>query len=88
MTLSFFDYYCQACDAPYCERVQIMNLALDITEDGYCLACLATQQGASPNDLADTLKDYIASRTCFLTPWQAFNPAGCPLLATQACPCQ
>lgn len=83
-----FDYYCDRCDAPYCERVNVMNLALEQTEAGYCLACLATLENNTPEGIAATVVPYIKSRDCFLKPWQAFDPADCPLQTTRQCFCQ
>ncbi len=84
----FFDYHCADCDAPYCERVGLMNLALDITEDGYCLACLCARQDVPQPDLLETLIPYIHSRDCFKNPWQKFDASPCPLLPQGLCPCQ
>jgi hypothetical protein len=85
---SFFDYTCDRCGAPVCERVQIMNLALDYVEELYCLACLAAEQGIREPELADFAKSYVHSRECFKTPWDAFNAACCPKLANHQCYCQ
>ena len=85
---AFFDYACDHCGAPVCERVQIMNLALDNVEDLYCLPCLATEQDMAPPALAEFARDYVYSRDCFKTPWQNFNATGCPRLATGSCYCQ
>lgn len=87
---SFFDYYCDRCGAPFCERVQVMNLALDYVEEMYCLTCLAAEQGMSEADLAQFAKDYVYSRECFKTPWDNFadKAKACPRLATQTCHCQ
>ncbi len=84
----FFDYHCARCDAAYCERVNIMNLVLDYTEDGYCLSCLATEHEMDEPGLVAHLKTYIDSRECFLTPWSGFDPSPCPRLRTQTCYCQ
>jgi hypothetical protein len=85
---SFFDYTCDRCGAPVCERVQIMNLALDYVEDIYCLACLAAEQGTSEHELADFAKAYVHSRECFKTPWDKFDASRCPKLAQNQCYCQ
>lgn len=84
----FFDYTCDRCGSPFCERVQIMNLALDHVEEMYCLNCLAEDQGISPQELAASLKDYIHTRECFQTPWKKFNVSNCPKLEEQTCFCQ
>lgn len=79
-------YYCDRCGAPYCERIGILNLVLDLTEDAYCLTCLAAEQGvADSNQLLETLRPYIQSRDCFKKPWDAFDPATCPLRALGTC---
>lgn len=85
---SFFDYYCDRCDAPFCERVQLMNLALDNTEDAYCLACLAADHDMDEAGMAAFANDYIQSRDCFKTPWQAFDARPCPRVSTHTCYCQ
>jgi hypothetical protein len=86
--ISFFDYTCDQCGAPVCERVQLMNLALDYVEDLYCLQCLATEQGMEQPELAEFAKDYVYSRECFKTPWDKFNAKACPRLSQNQCYCQ
>lgn len=85
---SFFDYTCDRCGQPLCERVQLMNLSLNYEEEIYCLNCLAAEQGMSEPELAEFTKEYIQSRDCFKTPWDKFNAKPCPKLATQQCFCQ
>lgn len=85
---SFFDYTCDRCGAPVCERVQIMNLALDFVDTLECLSCLAERQGMSMADLAGSVRDYIDSRECFSTPWRNFRAGTCPLIEIRACYCQ
>jgi hypothetical protein len=85
---SCFVYYCDRCDAPLCERVQIMNLALNYVETLLCLACLAQDHEMSEPELAAFVNDYVHSRECFETPWMAFNARACPRLETQTCHCQ
>lgn len=86
----FFDYACETCGAPYCERVSVMNLALGETEAGYCLPCLAQLQAGTvtAGALAERLKPYILSRDCFKKPWLAFDPSPCPAASTNTCFCQ
>ena len=85
---SFFDYTCDRCGGPVCERQQIMNLALDNVDDLYCLGCLAEEQAMTQPELAEFARDYVCSRECFKTPWDAFNAKPCPKLSTQECYCQ
>lgn len=85
---SFFDYTCDRCGQPLCERVQLMNLALNYEEEIYCLNCLAAEQGMSEPELAEFTKAYIQSRDCFKTPWDKFNAKPCPKLSTHQCFCQ
>lgn len=85
---AFFDYYCTRCDTPYCERVNIMNLALDYTEEGFCLSCLAQAHEMREPELAAFILDYVNSRECFQTPWNTFDPAPCPKNETKTCYCQ
>lgn len=89
-TSAFFDYACDRCGAPFCERVQIMNLALDYVDEMYCLSCLATEQAMADADLAEFAKDYVYARECFKTPWDNFadKAVTCPKLQTQQCFCQ
>jgi hypothetical protein len=86
----FFDYTCDHCGSPVCERMQIMNLSLDYIEELYCLSCLSKQQGLSEAEMAETAKDYVQGRECFKTPWDNFAPQAqqCPLLKYQLCSCQ
>lgn len=84
----FFTYTCDQCGAAVCERVQLMNLALDYVEDLYCLPCLASLQDMEPPELAEFAKDYIESRDCFKTPWRKFDAAPCPRLENGQCFCQ
>ena len=84
----FFDYYCDRCDAPLCERVQLMNPALDHTEAAYCLACLAAEHDMDEPEMARFAFDYIQSRDCFKNPWQAFDASPCPKIQSKTCYCQ
>lgn len=88
--LEFFDYACDRCGALVCERVQIMNLALDNVEELFCLACLAEEQDMEQPALAEFARDYVYSRECFKTPWDAFAAQAqrCPNLANHTCYCQ
>jgi hypothetical protein len=80
----FFEYTCDTCATPFCERILIMNMALGFEEEQYCLKCL-TQQENQPSEklFFDWIKDYILARDCFLSPWQKFNPSPCPRIADQ-----
>ncbi len=84
----FFDYTCDVCGGPVCERIQLMNLALNYEEELFCLDCLASEQEMSPPDLASFAKEYVYSRDCFKTPWFKFNAKPCPKLDQQQCFCQ
>jgi hypothetical protein len=87
---SFFDYFCDRCGAPFCERAQVMNLALNYVDEMYCLACLAAEQGLTEADIAQFAKDYVYARECFKTPWDHFagQAQNCPRLTTHTCFCQ
>jgi hypothetical protein len=85
---AFFDYYCARCDSPFCERVHIMNLALNYLDDEYCLACLAQEQQMDEPGMAAFVKEYVFSRECFQTPWENFDATGCPRLKTNTCYCR
>lgn len=85
---SFFDYTCDRCGAPLCERVQVINLALDYVDDLYCLRCLAEEHEKTEAELAAFAKDYVYARECFKTPWDNFNAKACPRLEQNQCYCQ
>lgn len=87
---AFFIYTCDRCGAGFCERVQIMNLALDNVEEMYCLTCLAAEQGMTEAALAEFAKDYVYGRECFKTPWDNFadQAKACPRLPLGQCHCQ
>jgi hypothetical protein len=88
MTVTF-DYYCAQCDAPFCERVNLLNLALDYEDSGFCLTCLTVdQQAANPRALVLQLLPYINSRDCFKKPWHEQTVTLCPRLADATCYCQ
>lgn len=86
----FFDYHCDRCDALFCERVQIMNLALNYIDEMFCLSCLAKEQDLSEAEMAQFAKEYVYARECFKTPWDNFSPQAqqCPRLPLQQCFCQ
>jgi hypothetical protein len=83
-----FDYYCARCDAPFCERVHIMNLALNYIDDELCLSCLAADHGQDEAGLSLFVRDYVEARECFKTPWDQFDATGCPRQETATCHCQ
>jgi hypothetical protein len=84
-----FDYFCTDCDAAFCERVLLINLALGFEDDAYCLDCLARIQACeTPAALVMQVFGYIQARDCFKTPWNAFDAAACPRQANQQCYCQ
>lgn len=85
---AFFDYSCDRCGAPVCERVQVMNLALDYVDELFCMDCLAAEQDMEPAALAEFAKEYVYARECFKTPWDNFNAKICPKIEQQQCFCQ
>ncbi len=85
---NFFDYSCDACGEMFCERVNLMNLALGFTEDAYCLACLAKDHERSEAVMADFCWGYVQGRDCFKDPWLKFDAAACPRLKDHTCYCQ
>lgn len=85
---SFFDYQCDLCAAPVCERMTLINLALGYEETTYCLSCLAQEEGLEAGSLMKSTKAYIQSRDCFKKPWNKTDASQCPLLAKQLCFCQ
>jgi hypothetical protein len=88
MMTSFFDYTCDSCGQPVCERLQVMNLALDNVEDLLCMTCLSTQEETPAPVLSSTLYAYIQSRECFKTPWDNFDAGNCPNKPLNTCYCQ
>ncbi|MFN8615212.1 MAG: hypothetical protein U0003_04805 [Vampirovibrionales bacterium] len=74
----FFPYACDACGTPFCERVNLMNVALGLTEQGYCLPCLAAQYQRTPSVMAEFCWQYVKARECFLDPWQQIEAHQCP----------
>ncbi|MCA9788458.1 MAG: hypothetical protein KC462_01745 [Cyanobacteria bacterium HKST-UBA05] len=86
-TPPFFTYQCDATDRPFCDRIAIMNLALDQVSDQYCLEVLAESQAMAPKAFFDRMYVYIQSRDCVKTPWEAFDPSPCPRMAEGSCFC-
>jgi hypothetical protein len=87
MSVPFFDYECDACHAPVCERMLLLALAHEV-EDTLCLDCLVRREGVEKTRFVHTTKAYIQSRNCFKKPWDAFDASACPLLESGACFCQ
>ncbi len=88
MTSNFFDYTCDTCGEPFCERVNIMNLALGFVEDAFCLNCLAQTHNQTEEDMAAFCWDYVKTRDCFKAPWLKFNASVCPKISNKHCYCQ
>ncbi|MEB3206199.1 MAG: hypothetical protein VKK59_02475 [Vampirovibrionales bacterium] len=89
MSQDFFPYFCSQTDEPFCERIQIMNLALGYTEDQYALSVLMALHGFdAPEGLLSYLLPYIESRDCFKKPWQAVEVFKCPRRSNGLCCCQ
>ena len=84
---SFFDYHCDACGTPFCERIHVMNLALDNLDDEYCLECLAKGERVLPEAFYHWIVEYINARDCFKTPWDEFNAAPCARIVDKTCFC-
>lgn len=85
---SFFDYMCDRCGGPFCERVHVMNMALNYIDEEYCLACLSKELGKTEPELADFAWLYVQARDCFKDPWTKFDATACPRIETQNCYCQ
>jgi len=84
----FFDYMCDRCGGPFCERVNVMNLALNYVDETFCLPCLSAELGKSESDLADFAWLYVQARDCFKDPWMKFDASACPKLEDKTCYCQ
>jgi hypothetical protein len=85
----FFEYVCDACAAPLCERETLYALALGYEEDTLCCDCLSEQESLPLDALLSSLQGYIQSRECFQKPWKAFEQQAqeCPLLLRGTCVC-
>ncbi len=83
----FFDYYCDACDKPFCERIHVMNLVLNNVDSEFCLECLAKSTEKEPDAFYHWVLDYVMERECFKTPWEKFNPTPCPRITDKTCFC-
>lgn len=84
----FFDYRCDHCGQPFCERVHVMNMTLDHIEEEACLSCLANEYNKTEAEMAKFCWDYVQARECFKTPWMHFNAKTCPHQANATCHCQ
>jgi hypothetical protein len=86
----FFEYACDRCNAPVCERQTLIGLALGVEEETLCIACLEVQEGLAQDVFLPKTKRYIQSRDCFKKPWNAVveQAKNCPLLPLEQCPCQ
>jgi hypothetical protein len=86
----FFEYACDRCNAPVCERQTLIGLALGVEEETLCIACLEVQEGLAQDVFLPKTKRYIQSRDCFKKPWNAVaeQAKNCPLLPLGQCPCQ
>lgn len=86
--VDFFEYQCDSCNRPFCERIHLMNLALDRIEEECCLECLSKAEGLSPAEFYNWILEYVMARDCFKTPWNSFNASLCPRLADKSCFCK
>lgn len=84
---TFFDYTCDACGKDFCERISVMNLVLDLTEEAYCLECLSEREGQSSQHFYHWILEYVMARDCFKTPWTHFNASPCPRITDGSCFC-
>ncbi len=84
----FFEYYCDSCDKPFCERIHVMNLVLNNVEEEFCLECLAQNEGLAGEAFYQWILDYVEARECFKTPWDNFKFALCPRIADKSCFCK
>ncbi|MGE0199628.1 MAG: hypothetical protein AB7P76_01530 [Candidatus Melainabacteria bacterium] len=84
----FFDYPCDQCGTLFCERVHLMNLALNYIDEEFCLACLAGRHDMTPAAMAEFAWEYVSGRDCFKDPWMQFDAAPCPLRPAGHCHCQ
>jgi len=84
----FFDYHCVSCAKPFCERIHIMNLALNHIESEFCLECLAQKEKQIPEAFYQWILDYIKMRPCFQKPWAAFDYVTCPRIVDKSCFCK
>jgi hypothetical protein len=83
-----FDYTCDDCATPFCERILVMNLALDYEDSQYCLSCLCKKEElANEEALYTWVLDYVMARDCFKSPWDKFSPLNCPRSLEGSCYC-
>ena len=83
-----FDYTCDDCERPFCERILVMNLALDHEDEMFCLECLTQKEGLdSTHAFYLWITDYIMARDCFASPWGKFNASPCPRIQDKSCFC-
>ena len=85
---TFFDYSCDNCAAPVCERMMLICLSLGYEDELLCTDCLSKEEGLALDTMLKSSKRYILSRDCFKKPWQKFQAEACPKLKVNACPCQ
>jgi TusA-related sulfurtransferase len=85
--IEFFEYTCDLCGKPLCERIGVMNLVLDQVDETNCLECLAQKENMSPQAFYDWILEYVKARDCFKTPWDKFNYAPCPRIEDKTCFC-
>lgn len=83
----FFDYYCDQCGKPFCERIHVMNLVLNNLEEEFCLECLGASESLSGEAFYHWVLDYVMARDCFKGPWEQFNAAPCPRIVDKTCFC-
>jgi hypothetical protein len=70
---------CSSCGKALCLRKQVVNLALDNTEEMYCLECLGKINGKGPLEILLATKSYILQRECFCRQWTKYeNRSFCP----------
>jgi hypothetical protein len=79
LTISPFEKrrICDQCSSCICERVYIINLALNYIDQCLCLKCLASEKGIDEGQVFRSLADYIKSRPCFKAEWDHVNYKEC-----------
>lgn len=64
---------CVRCSAQLCLRKQVINLALGMAEEMFCLDCLARENSQDAREVLESVKDYIHGRECFAKQWKRYS---------------
>lgn len=88
MVTDFFEYVCDGCGKPFCERIHVMNLVLDNLDEEFCLECLAAEESHEPEGFYQWIINYVDARECFKSVWDKFDASPCPRIPDKSCFCK